>query len=388
MIKKILLITKKNTIFRFPPDPNGFLHFGHSFTILLNYYLSIFNNTNFLIRFDNTNLSNKKIKYYYFILYDLIWLGIKWHKVKYFLNEIKKYYFILIYYFKIKKVFFKKNNFFFRFYFNYLNFINIFYLITINYYKKKQFSFFIKKKIIYRKKNKNRKFNFFPTYDFSQCYNDYINNVKTSICTNEFKKNSKIYNLLLKSIKNKPIQIEFEKKKIKNTIISKKKLKIFFLNLFYFRKIKLKQKNINYLCNLIGVSNKLSFIKNFFFKKSILIEKNFFFLKSKYYIYKKLININKKIILTVFNNNKNLNLNLNILIIKKKIRINIIFLNFFLKNLFLFFSKKIKFYKYNKRYEIIILVKNTYKKKIINYNKKHCLYENNLFYNNIKIINY
>ncbi|AFP83937.1 glutamate--tRNA ligase family protein [Candidatus Carsonella ruddii] len=389
MINKIIKLSKKKSIFRFPPDPNGYLHIGHSFSIIINYYLSFLKNGNFIIRFDNSNLSNKKINFYYFILYDLIWLGIKWHKIKYFLNEIKKYFFILIYLFKKKKIFFKKKCFIFRILFNYLNYLNIFYIISINFFKKKKIGFFKKKKIVYRKKTKKKNICFFPTYDFSQCYNDYINNIKTSICTKEFKLNSKIYNLLLKNIKFKPIQIEFEKKKIKNKIISKKKLKkIFFLNIFYFRKIKINQKNIKFLCNFIGCTEKTSFIKNKIIINSILLEKNIFFSKCYLFIYKYLLNIKKYILLSILNNNNNLNLNLNIIKIKKNIKINLMYINFFLNNFFFFFSKKKKFFKYNSINEIIILIKITLKKKKINLKKKkHCLYENNLFYNKIKLIN-
>ncbi|XZR52673.1 MAG: glutamate--tRNA ligase family protein [Candidatus Carsonella ruddii] len=388
MINKIKNKSKQNSVFRFPPDPNGFIHIGHVFNILINYYLSYLKNGNFLIRFDNSNLSKMKIKYYYFILYDLIWLGIKWHKIKYFLNDIRINKYILFFFLKEKKIFFKKRYLILRINFNYLKYIKIIELINFNCFIKKSFSIFLKKKIIYRKKNKKNHKIMFPTYDFSQCFNDYINNINVSICTKEFKINSKIYNFLLNKLKKKSIQIEFEKKKIKNILISKKKIKkFFFLNIFYFRKINFNSKNIHYLCNNIGISENSSYIKNKNILKSLLSEKNFFYFKNLLFKIEKIINLKKKILLIFFNNKINVNLNFNIFIVKNNISINIYFLNFLIINFFFFFKKKIFLKKYIQTKNFIILIKHINKIKINNFKKigRHCLYEKNLncFKNNL-----
>ncbi|MGP4128149.1 MAG: glutamate--tRNA ligase family protein [Candidatus Carsonella ruddii] len=381
MINRIKNKSHKNSIFRFPPDPNGFLHIGHVFNILINYYLSILKNGNFLIRFDNTNLSKIKIKFYYFILYDLIWLGIKWHKIKYFLNEIRFNKYLLFFFLKKKKIFFKKKYFFLRIIFNYLNYIKIVELLNFNYFIKKNFSVFLKKKIIYRKKKKKRHKMFFPTYDFSQCFNDYLNKINVSICTKEFKINSKIYNFLLKKIFKKSIQIEFEKKKIKKILISKKKIKkFFFLNVFYFRKINFNSKNIHYLCNSIGISENNSFIKNKNILNSLLIEKNFFYFKNLLFKKETISNLKKKILLLFFNNKKNVNLNLHVFLFKKNLKINVFFLNFLIINTFFLFKKKIILKNYVFHKNLIILLKNINKIKINNFKKinRHCLYDNKL----------
>ncbi|WMC19543.1 MAG: glutamate--tRNA ligase family protein [Candidatus Carsonella ruddii] len=389
MINKIKNKSKKKSIFRFPPDPNGYLHIGHVFSILINYYLSFLKNGNFLIRFDNTNLSKIKIKYYYFILYDLIWIGIKWHKIKYFLNEIRINKYILFFFLKKKKIFFKKKYFIVRINFNYLNYIKIIELINFNYFIKKNFSVFCKKKIIYRKKNKKNHKIFFPTYDFSQCFNDYLNKINVSICTKEFKINSKIYNFLLKKIFKKPIQIEFEKKKIKNLLISKKKIKkIFFLNIFYFRKNKFNPKNVHYLCNTVGISEKISFLKNKNILNSLLLEKYFFYFNNLLFKKEKILNLKKKILLLFFNNKKNINLNLSTFIIKNNIKINICFLNFLIINKLFFFKKKIILKKFIFLKNFIILIKKINKIKIKNFKKinRHCLYDNKLNINKVNLI--
>ncbi|XZR53084.1 MAG: glutamate--tRNA ligase family protein [Candidatus Carsonella ruddii] len=389
MINKIINKSKKNCNFRFPPDPNGYLHIGHIFSILINYYLSFLKNGNFLIRFDNTNLSKTNIKFYNFILYDLIWLGIKWHKIKYFLNEIRFNKYLLFFFLKKKKIFFKKKYFILRINFHYLNYIKIVELINFNYFIKKNFSVFCKKKIIYRKKNKKKHKEIFPTYDFSQCFNDYLNKINVSICTKEFKINSKIYNFLLKKITKKPIQIEFEKKKIKNILISKKKIKkFFFLNIFYFRKNKFNSKNLHYLCNNIGISENNSFIKNYKILKSLLLEKKFFYFKNLLFKIEKILNLKKKILLMLLNNKKNINLSLNMFVIKKTININIYFLNFLIINNFFLFKKKIILKNYIFLKNIVILLKNIKKIKINNFkkNNRHCLYDNKLIFKKNNLI--
>ncbi|BFI90902.1 glutamate--tRNA ligase family protein [Candidatus Carsonella ruddii] len=381
MINKIKYKLNKNSVLRFPPDPNGYIHLGHVFSILLNYYLSLLKNGNFLIRFDNTNLSKIKIKFYYFILYDLIWLGIKWHKIKYFLNEIRINKYLVFLFLKKNKIFFKKKYFFLRVNLNYLNYLKIIELINFNYFKKKNFIILFKKKIIYRKKNKKNHKNCFPTYDFSQCFNDYLNNINTSICTKEFEINSKIYNFFLKKIIKKPIQIEFEKKKIKNILISKKKLKkIFFLNIFYFRKINFNPKNIHYLCNNLGISKKNSYIKNKKIINCLLLEKKFFYFKSLLFKIEKILNLKKKIILIIFNSVKNINLDFNIFKINTNIKINIYFLNFLIINNFLFFKKKIILKNYTFFKNFTIIKKKIHNIKIKNFKKtnRHCLYDNKL----------
>ena len=46
--------------FRFPPEPNGYLHLGHASSIYLNFGLGLRYNTPVNLRFDNTNPSKEE----------------------------------------------------------------------------------------------------------------------------------------------------------------------------------------------------------------------------------------------------------------------------------------------------------------------------------------
>ncbi|WP_433928084.1 glutamate--tRNA ligase family protein [Candidatus Carsonella ruddii] len=382
MINRIQKKIIKKSNFRFPPDPNGFLHIGHTFNILLNFYLSCIKKGIFFLRFDNTNLTNYNLYYYNFIKYDLLWLGIKWNKLEFFFNKIRIFFYILCFYFKNKKIYFKKKNILLRINFNYLNYkkiINIF-LYKNNFFKKNQFVFILKKKIIFRKKNKKKHWNIFSTYDFSQSINDYLNKINISICTKEFFKNSKIYNYLLKKIKNKPYQIEFEKKNFKYKKFSKRKLKnVFFFNIFYLKKIGFNVKNLKYLCNIIGISKNISYLNYKIFRLSLKIEKNFYE-KCLIYIKNNFLNLKKNLLISIFLNLKNINLNFNIAIFNKFFKSSFNKFNFLIINIFFIFKKKILLKK-------LIFLKNNFlflkvikNKKIKNFSFKnrHCLYDNKL----------
>lgn len=63
---------------RFPPEPNGYLHIGHSKAILLNYRLAKNFNGLFNLRFDDTNPVKEEQEFVDSILEDLRWLGVEW----------------------------------------------------------------------------------------------------------------------------------------------------------------------------------------------------------------------------------------------------------------------------------------------------------------------
>ena len=71
--------SKKNLCFRFPPEPNGFLHIGHVKAICLNFDLGEAFNAPVNLRFDDTNPTSEKKKYVEGIKEDILWLGYKWN---------------------------------------------------------------------------------------------------------------------------------------------------------------------------------------------------------------------------------------------------------------------------------------------------------------------
>ncbi len=63
-------------ITRFPPEPNGYLHIGHVKAALLNYNIAKLFGGKFNLRFDDTNPSKEDKDYVDSIISDLDWLGV------------------------------------------------------------------------------------------------------------------------------------------------------------------------------------------------------------------------------------------------------------------------------------------------------------------------
>ena len=66
--------------FRFPPEPNGFLHIGHVKAIVLNFELAKKYGAKINLRFDDTNPENEDQIYIDAIKEDISWLGYNWDK--------------------------------------------------------------------------------------------------------------------------------------------------------------------------------------------------------------------------------------------------------------------------------------------------------------------
>ena len=70
----------KDLRFRFPPEPNGYLHIGHLKAICLNFNLGDKYNAPVNLRFDDTNPEKEAKEYVDAIKNDIKWLGFKWNK--------------------------------------------------------------------------------------------------------------------------------------------------------------------------------------------------------------------------------------------------------------------------------------------------------------------
>ncbi|MDA0379733.1 MAG: glutamine--tRNA ligase/YqeY domain fusion protein [Bacteroidetes bacterium] len=66
--------------FRFPPEPNGYLHIGHASSICLNFGLGHKYNAPVNLRFDDTNPIKEEQEYVDAIKDDVKWLGFSWDK--------------------------------------------------------------------------------------------------------------------------------------------------------------------------------------------------------------------------------------------------------------------------------------------------------------------
>ena len=64
--------------FRFPPEPNGYLHIGHASSICLNFGLGLRYGAPVNLRFDDTNPAKEEKEYVEAIKRDVEWLGYEW----------------------------------------------------------------------------------------------------------------------------------------------------------------------------------------------------------------------------------------------------------------------------------------------------------------------
>jgi len=71
---------RKDLCFRFPPEPNGYLHIGHVKAICLNFNLGERYNAPVNLRFDDTNPAKEEQQYVDAIKENIHWLGYQWAK--------------------------------------------------------------------------------------------------------------------------------------------------------------------------------------------------------------------------------------------------------------------------------------------------------------------
>lgn len=74
---------KEQLRFRFPPEPNGYLHIGHAKSICLNFGLGLRYNAPVNLRFDDTNPAKEEQEYVDAIKEDVKWLGFNWSEEVY-----------------------------------------------------------------------------------------------------------------------------------------------------------------------------------------------------------------------------------------------------------------------------------------------------------------
>ncbi|WP_445383584.1 glutamine--tRNA ligase/YqeY domain fusion protein [Robiginitalea sp. IMCC43444] len=69
---------KSDLRFRFPPEPNGYLHIGHASSICLNFGLGLRYGAPVNLRFDDTNPTKEEQEFVDAIKADVKWLGFEW----------------------------------------------------------------------------------------------------------------------------------------------------------------------------------------------------------------------------------------------------------------------------------------------------------------------
>lgn len=84
--------SREDLKFRFPPEPNGYLHIGHASSICLNFGLGEKYNAPVNLRFDDTNPAKEEQEYVDAIKRDIEWLGFKWAEECYASDYFQKLY--------------------------------------------------------------------------------------------------------------------------------------------------------------------------------------------------------------------------------------------------------------------------------------------------------
>ncbi len=246
--------------FRFPPEPNGYLHIGHAASICLNFGLGQTYNAPVNLRFDDTNPTKEEQEYVDAIKQDIQWLGFKWAEELYSSDYFQQLYDWAILLIKKDKAYVDdqtsvqiaeqkgtptKDG------------VNSPYrdrsveenLALFEKMKNGDFeegshvlrakismtatNMLMRDPIIYRvlKKSHHRTgndWNIYPMYDWTHGESDYIEQVSHSICTLEFKHHRELYNWFLKQVYDgdslKPKQREFARRNLSYTVMSKRKL--------------------------------------------------------------------------------------------------------------------------------------------------------------------
>jgi len=246
--------------FRFPPEPNGYLHIGHAASICLNFGLGLTYSAPVNLRFDDTNPAKEEQEYVDSIKQDIKWLGFEWDKELYSSDYFQQLYEWAILLIKKNKAYVddqssetiasqkgtptkEGTNSPFR---NRSVEENLTLFEKMKNGEFEEGSHVLRAKIdmssanmhmrdpvIYRilKKSHHRTgtdWNIYPMYDWTHGESDYIEQISHSICTLEFKNHRELYDWFLDQVYDKntlrPKQREFARRNLSYTVMSKRKL--------------------------------------------------------------------------------------------------------------------------------------------------------------------
>jgi len=251
---------KSKIKFRFPPEPNGFLHIGHVKAICVNFNLAKKFNAPVVLRFDDTNPDKEEQVFIDAIKKDVSWLGFNWSEERFASDYFEQLYLWAEILISNDKAYvdsqssdqiadqkgtptsvglnspfrgrtIEENLKLFREMKAGLHDEGSHVLrakISMN-----ANNMLLRDPVIYRvlkKEHPRTKASWviYPMYDWAHGESDYIEQISHSLCTLEFKPHRELYNWFLKQIadpnKIKPKQREFARLNLSHTITSKRKL--------------------------------------------------------------------------------------------------------------------------------------------------------------------
>lgn len=246
--------------FRFPPEPNGYLHIGHAASICLNFGLGEKHNAPVNLRFDDTNPAKEEQEYVDAIKRDIQWLGFKWDIECYSSDYFRQLYDWAIQLIKEEKAYVDGQsadlmaeqkgtpstpgvNSPFRDLSVDEN-LDLFQRMKDGEFEQGSYvlrakidmaspNMLMRDPILYRvvKKAHHRTgtdWCIYPMYDWTHGESDYIEQISHSICTLEFKMHRELYDWFLDQLVDpariRPIQREFARRNLSYTVMSKRKL--------------------------------------------------------------------------------------------------------------------------------------------------------------------
>lgn len=246
--------------FRFPPEPNGYLHIGHAKAFCLNFGLGEKYDAPVNLRFDDTNPSKEEQEFVDAIKYDLAWMGFKWAEECYSSDYFQQLYEWAVEMIKNDKAYVDSqsseamaeqkgtptkpgvNS-------PYRNRsveenLDLFNKMKLGEFKEGEHvlrakidmthtNMLMRDPIMYRvmHKHHHRTGNdwcIYPMYDWAHGESDYIEHISHSLCSLEFKPHRELYDWFLDQVydeKNiRPKQREFSRLNLNYTVMSKRKL--------------------------------------------------------------------------------------------------------------------------------------------------------------------
>ncbi|TXN37652.1 glutamine--tRNA ligase/YqeY domain fusion protein [Flagellimonas hymeniacidonis] len=246
--------------FRFPPEPNGYLHIGHASSICLNFGLGLRYNAPVNLRFDDTNPAKEEKEYVDAIKKDVKWLGYEWDTERYASDYFQQLYDWAVELIKQGKAYVdsqsseemaeqkgtptesgKESPFRNR---SIEENLSLFERMKNGEFEEGKHvlrakidmtspNMLMRDPIMYRVLHKahhrtNTDWCIYPMYDWTHGESDYIEQVSHSLCTLEFLPHRELYNWFLDQLvdteKLRPKQREFARRNLSHTVVSKRKL--------------------------------------------------------------------------------------------------------------------------------------------------------------------
>lgn len=246
--------------FRFPPEPNGYLHIGHASSIALNFGLGLDYQAPVNLRFDDTNPAKEEQEYVDAIKRDIQWLGYQWAEERYASDYFQQLYDWAIMFIKKGKAYvdsqtseemarqkgtpttpgtdspFRNRS--------VEENLDLFQRMKNGEFEEgthilrakidmASANMLMRDPIMYRILHKHHHrtgsdWCIYPMYDWAHGESDYLENISHSFCTLEFLPHRELYDWFLDQIydeKNiRPKQREFARRNLSHTVVSKRKL--------------------------------------------------------------------------------------------------------------------------------------------------------------------